>query len=507
MKDELFLGIDLGTGGCKLTVIDSKGNIIVEGKKEYPTSHPKLLYSEQNPQDWIIAFIEALNMIKNFNKIEISNISAISLDASTHNAILLDRNMQVIRPTIMWTDQRSTKEVADLEQIIGDVVFKKCYQKISTTWTLPQLLWVKNNEPENYEKISKIMFVKDYLRYWLTGSWETDYIDAQGTLLYDMDKQDWSENICKIIDLDIKSLPMLCKPTDICGKVIADAAKATGFKEGTPVIVGTSDSAIEDYAAGAIEPGQCILKLATAGNVNIMTDKPLPNPLTLTYSHVIPGMWYTVVATNTAASAMRWFRDNFCFEEVHKSALNNTNAFDLIEEEVSSIPAGSEGLIFNPYLLGERAPYWDPYLRASFIGATMAHTKRHFLRAVMEGVAFSLKDCYRIIEEMKLKVNEFIIIGGGSKGDIWSQIVCDVFGKKVIKPEVSDASYGSALLAMVGVGVFSNLKDAVKECNKISKIYLPNQRNNSSYNKLFQIYLDVHNNLSSIYKKINFLIN
>jgi xylulokinase len=504
---EIFLGIDLGTGGCKITVIDLKGNIIAEGKKEYPTSHPRLLYSEQNPQDWINAFIDALNIIKNIHKIDIKKIQAISLDASTHNAVLLDEKMKIIRPTIMWTDQRSTKEVSYLENLMGDEVFKTCYQKISTTWTLPQLLWIKNNEPDNYRKISKIMFVKDYLRYFLTGSWETDYIDAQGTLLFDMESQDWAEDICKAIDLNINTLPPLFKPTDISGKVVKKAAELTGLKEGTPVVIGTSDSAIEDYAAGAIEPGQCILKLATAGNVNIMTDRPYPNPLTLTYSHVIPGMWYTVSATNTAASAMRWFRDNFCYEEVYKSSLTNDNAFNLIEEEVASIPAGSEGLIFNPYLLGERAPYWDPFLRASFIGATMAHSRSHFLRALMEGVTFSLKDCYRVIEDMQLKVNEFIIIGGGSKGDIWSQIVCDIFGSKIIKPQVSDASYGSALLAMVGIGVFNNLKVAIHECNKISKIYTPDMDKNSLYNKLFSLYLEAHDNLSGIYKKLNFLTN
>ncbi len=508
MKDKtIFLGIDLGTGGCKISVVDEKGNIVAEGKKEYPTSHPKLLYSEQNPQDWIDAFIDALDVIKNEHKIDIAKIQAISLDASTHNAVLLDRNMQVIRPTIMWTDQRSTKEVEYLENLIGNEVFETCYQKISTTWTLPQLLWIKNNEPENYQKISKIMFVKDYLRYWLTEGWQTDYIDAQGTLLFDMNKQRWSESICKVIDLNINSLPPICRPTDISGKVTKDIAKLTGLLEGTPVVVGTSDSAIEDYAAGAIEPRQCILKLATAGNVNVMTSEPHPNPLTLTYSHVIPGMWYTVSATNTAASAMRWFRDNFCYEEVYKSKLTNNNAFNLIEEEADSIPPGSEGLIFNPYLLGERAPYWDPYLRASFIGATMAHTRGHFLRSLMEGVAFSLKDCYQVIEKMNLKVDEFIIIGGGSKGDVWSQIVCDIFGNKVIKPQISDASYGSALLSMVGIGVFKDLKVAVKKCNKISRIYTPDLDKNHIYNKLFSIYLEVHDNLSGIYKKLNFLTN
>ncbi|MCL5073249.1 MAG: FGGY family carbohydrate kinase, partial [Actinobacteria bacterium] len=242
MNNDMFLGIDLGTGGCKLTLINSAGDIIAEAKKEYPTNHPKILHSEQNPQDWIDALISALNIIESSNSINILNIKAVSLDASTHNAVILDENMNVIRPTIMWTDQRSIEEVKYLEEHYGDEIYNICYQKISTTWTLPQLLWIKNNEYENYKKISKIMFVKDYVRYWLTNSWETDYIDAQGTLLFDMEKQNWADNICNIINLDLKKLPPIYKPTDIRGSITSSASKVTGLKKGTPVIVGSSDS-------------------------------------------------------------------------------------------------------------------------------------------------------------------------------------------------------------------------------------------------------------------------
>ncbi|MDD5660195.1 MAG: xylulokinase, partial [Actinomycetota bacterium] len=454
MKKNILLGVDFGTGGCKITVIDDNGNIMAEASKEYITHHPKLQHSEQNPHDWLKSFIECLKKVKNIKDIDMDDIVAMSFDDSTHNAVLLDKNMEVIRPTIMWTDQRSVKEVEYLEKNWGEDIFKIGYQKVAPTWTLPQLLWIKNNEPHNFEKIDKIMFVKDYVRYLLTENWITDYIDAQGSLLFDIDKKKWSETLCGFIGLDPKTLPPICSPTDIVGKITKKASEITGLREGIPVICGTSDSAVEDYAAGAIEAGQCILKLATAGNVNVMTDKPFPNPLTLTYSHVIPGMWYTVSATNTAASAMRWFRDNFCYEETQKSISENINVFNLIEEEVASVSPGSKGLVFSPYLLGERAPYWDPYLRASFVGATMAHKKSHFLRALMEGVGFSLKDCYRVIEDMHLNVKEFILIGGGSKGNVWSQIICDIFGEKIIKPEVSDASYGSALLAAVGIGIF-----------------------------------------------------
>ncbi len=506
-SDILFMGIDFGTGGCKITIINPNGDIVAETSEEYETYHPKPSWCEQNPDDWFLALTCCLTKIKKSTNIDLNHIKSIALDGSTHNAVLLDKQMEVIRPTIMWTDQRSIDEVKYLEIGWGAEIFGMTYQKVSPTWTLPQLLWVKNNEPYNFQKIHRIMFVKDYIRFQLTGSWETDYVDAQGTLFYDVVKNQWSEELCRLIDLPVEVLPPLCFPTDIVGKITVKAFEITGLTEGTPVVCGTSDVTVEDYAAGAVKPGQCIIKLATAGNVNVMTAHPNPNPLTITYSHVVPDLWYTAAATNTAAYSMRWFRDNFCFEEIEKSIATNINVYQLMEDLVQFIPAGSDGLIFHPYLLGERAPYWDPYLRASFIGASMSHTKGHFIKALMEGVAFSLKDCFRLIENMNLEVSEFIIIGGGSRSDTWSQIICDVFGKKLIRPLVVDASYGSALLAGVGIGVFPDVVDAVNQCVKVDKIYEPNELNHQMYQKLFPVYLAIHNQLKNIYQDIYKIIN
>jgi len=507
IRDVLLMGIDFGTGGCKITIINPNGDVVAESSEEYETFHPKPSWCEQNPGDWLLVLTSCLSKIYNAKNIDINHVRSIAIDASTHNAVLLNQQMEVIRPTIMWTDQRCMDEVNYLEKGWGAEIFRITYQKVSPTWTLPQLLWVKNNEPDNFQKIHRIMFVKDYIRYQLTGSWETDYIDAQGTLFYDVTKNQWSEELCRVIGLPVEVLPQLCLPTDVVGKITAEASKKTGLAEGTPVICGTSDVTAEDYAAGAIKPGQCIIKLATAGNVNVMTARPNPNPLTITYSHVVPDLWYTAAATNTAAYAMRWFRDNFCFEEFEKSGETGKNVYQLMEGLALSIPTGSEGLIFHPYLLGERAPYWDPYLRASFIGASMSHTKGHFIKALMEGVAFSLKDCFRLIENMNLEVSGYILIGGGARSDTWSQIICDVFGKKLIRPAVVDASYGSALLAGIGIGLFSDVFDAVNQCVKTDKIFEPDELNHQMYQKLFPLYLAIHGQLKNIYKDIFKVIN
>ncbi len=497
----LLLGIDFGTGGCKITVIDIKGFVLAEASQDYKTYHPKPRYCEQNPDDWFSALLTCISQIK--SKVNLHSIVGLSVDASTHNAVLLDKDMNVIRPTIMWLDQRSTNEVLLLEQQYGDKIFEIGYQKVTPTWTLPQLLWIKNNEKDNFKKIDKIMFIKDYVRYQLTGTWQTDFIDAQGTLLFDMKKYSWSQELCDLIELPIQTLPPICKPTDITGVITPEAAHLTGLLEGIPVVCGTTDVTAEDYGAGAIEPGQCIIKLATAGNLNVMMAKPMPSAKTLTYSHIIPDLWYTAVATNTAASSMRWFKDTFCEAELAKADREGRSVYQLLEDEAKEIPVGAEGLLFHPYLMGERAPYWDANLRASFIGVTMAHRKGHFIRAVMEGVAFSLKDCLNLAERMSLNITEFILIGGGSKSDLWSQVVCDVLGKKVITPKITDASFGTALIAGVGIGIFHNLTNAINKCVKNGNEFIPNPEHHAYYQKQFKYYGEIRDKLRNLYLEMN----
>ena len=503
-KDGLLLGIDLGTGGCKITIIDPSGTVVLEGVKEYKTYHPHPGWSEQDPEDWYEAVCGILKSMRDNGKTDLGQrIAALSLDGSTHNAVLLDKNFKVLRPAIMWTDQRSVEESAWLEDKFGELIFKKAYQKPSPTWTLPQLMWVRKHEPKVFSQITYIMFVKDYIRYRLTGTWHTDYIEAQGTLFFDMEEQKWSKEICKIGGIPLSVLPPLVKPTDITGKITKNAASQTGLAQGTPVIAGSSDSAIEDYGAGAVKPNQCIIKLATAGNVNVMTDRPCPHPQTLTYSHVVPGMWYTVVATNTAASAKRWFRDLFCSEEVEEAKKSGRNVYELMDNKASKAPVGSDGLFFHPYLLGERAPYWDPCLRAGFAGITMQHSKAHFIRALLEGVAFSLRDCFRVIEGMGLMFEDIRLIGGGARSLLWSQIVSNVFGREVLRPSVSDASFGAALLAGVGIGIFENERQAVEKCVRIADIIKPQPEIHDKYEKLFKLYCQIHDNLAPVYSQLD----
>ncbi len=493
----VLLGIDIGTSGCKITAIDEAGKVLDEGFAEYATSHPSPGFAEQNPDDWCDAVREILSEMRSRNAFDFQNVAALAVDGSTHNAVLLDEHMHVIRPTIMWTDQRSVQQSMLLNDRYGDLVFDTAYQAAAPTWTLPQLMWLKQNEPQTLQQTRHIMFVKDYVRWRMTDQWVTDRIDAQGTLFFDMAKQSWSESLLDLVGLKTDVLPALLEPTDIAGRISEKGASEFGLPQGLPVICGSSDAAIEDYAAGAITPGSCILKLATAGNVNVMTDKPVPNTRTLTYSHIIPGMWFTVVATNSAARCQRWFRDVFYRDTQLPTGVKNIYQW-MDQLAVESCP-GAGRLMFHPYLQGERAPYWDADLRASFVGATMQHTQADFIRALLEGVVFSLRDCFRTIEQMQLPVTEFRLIGGGAKSELWSQIIADVFGKPVLRPQACDASFGSALLAGVGIGVFADQRAAVNTCLTHRDPVHPDPQNQAVYEKSIKLYYRIHDVLADVY--------
>ena len=527
---KLLLGIDYGTGGGKVTVLDETGAFVGEASTEYVTYHDHPGWSEQEPGDWWTSLKASLDKLR-AKGVDLSQVAACSLDGSTHNAVLLDADYKPVRRTIMWTDQRATAECEALRAGWSEKIFSTCYQMPAPTWTLPQMMWLKANEPEALEKTAHVLFVKDYVRYLLTGEAATDSIEAQGTLFFDMAKSAWDADLVQMAGLSLAKLPRLIAPIDIAGHVTAAAAAETGLPEGMPVVCGTSDSAVEDYGAGAVEPGDLIIKLATAGNVNSMTAAAHPHPKTLTYSHVVPGMWYSVSATNAAALCMRWLRDTFfqvksaCgLEMVQSAALQPLNAseqfnnlkvgnadrfkaaesgdlnlYSLIDREASSSPIGSNGVFFHPYLQGERCPYWDANLRASFTGVSISSTRGDFARALMEGVAFSLRDCYRTLEEMKLPVKRIFLIGGGARSRLWSEIVANVFNCTVAVPTPGDASFGACLLAGTGIGIFADVKDAVAKCLHIDRTITPDPAAAAKYDHLFTCYRRIHDALAPVY--------
>ena len=504
---KLLLGIDYGTGGCKVTVLDETGRFVGEASTEFATYHEHPGWSEQEPADWWTALCASLRKLTE-SGVDLRSVAALALDGSTHNAVLLDGKMKPVRRTIMWTDQRATAECEALRAGYGEKVFSTCFQMPAPTWTLPQMMWLKANEPEALEKTEHVLFVKDYVRYLLTGHSATDYIEAQGTLFFDMRKTAWDAELVELAGLRMSAMPEIVKPTDVVGAVSGKAAAETGLPEGCAVVCGSSDSAVEDYGAGAVEPGDLIIKLATAGNVNSMTAAPHPHPKTLTYSHIVPGMWYSVSATNAAALCMRWMRDVFYAVggPCSVTAADGTKSvppglYQLMDEEAQSSPVGANGVFFHPYLQGERCPYWDPNLRASFTGVSISTTRGDFARALMEGVAYSLRDCYGTLEEMRLPVRRIFLIGGGARSRLWSEIVCNVFNRPVAVPVPGDASFGACLLAGTGVGVFRDVKEAVAKCLHVDRTVEPDHGSAREYDRLYRCYRKIHDALAPIYRQ------
>ena len=383
-----LLGIDFGGGASKATLLSADGIVAATNTVEYPTLYPEKGFVEQNPDDWFYAACENIKAVLDKGKINPADIAAVSLDAATHTAVIMDENFNVIRNAIYWTDTRSKAETQYLKDNYSNIIEKQVMHPPDTIWTLPQLMWIKNNEPENWSKVRKILFAKDYVRHQFTGDYVTDYIEAEGSMFFDYTTLSWSKELCGILELDIDTLPKIVKPTDITGSITEEAAKKTGLVCGTPVVCGTTDTVMEVFASGGVEKGNMTVKLATAGRICVVTDKAYPNRHLINYSHISDGLWYPGTATKSCASSYRWYRDTFGGE------------YKEIDEAAARVKIGCGGLFFHPSLNGELTPYADPLLCGSFIGIRATHTKAHFTRSVLEGVALSLLHSKKTLEEI-----------------------------------------------------------------------------------------------------------
>lgn len=483
-----LLGIDFGGGASKATLIDTNGNIIADNTVEYPTLYPVANACEQNPQDWINALCENCKALISKSGIDSGDILAVAIDSATHTSLVCDSEFKPLRNAIHWTDTRSRKQADKLREELGEEIFKKSFHKPDTIWTLPQLIWLKETEPETFAKTKYIFFEKDYVRYYLTGVFCTDYIEAEGSMLFDCNKMQWDTELCYLADITVDMLPPVVKPTDIVGSVTESAAKITGLKQGTPVICGTTDTVMEVFASGAIKKGDMTIKLATAGRICVITDKPYPNQQLVNYSHIVDGLWYPGTATKSCAASYRWYRDTFGGD------------YKDLDNGAKNIPIGCDGLMFHPYLNGELTPYADPMLCGSFTGIRATHTKAHFTRAVLEGVAYSLLDCKQYLDTLNISYSEVATaIGGGTKGELWRQMISDALGVTLKTTKSSDSSLGSAMLAGIAAGVFKDPEEAVKHCVHEQDITHPNFKNNKKYCEIFNKYKKIHDALAPIY--------
>lgn len=494
-----LMGIDIGAGGLKTMVVAADGRVGGAAGVDIKTRSAHPGWSEQDPADWWLALCATVPRALAEADVAPEEIAAVAFSAGAHTPVLEDTEGRVIRPAILWSDGRSSAEAKELQEKYGAEILATGCNRPAPTWTQSQLLWLARHEPEALRRTKRLYVAKDWLRSRLTGTWEMDHTEAVGTLLFDGAKNVWSERLCAMIDWDMRKLPPIVTPTTVVGTVAPAAARASGLAAGTPVVCGSSDTSVEAYGAGAIALGAGTVKLATAGAVSIIGREPHLHPTLINYPFAVPRHWYTITATNSCASSHRWLRDRFFLEQ----GGNGAEAFAAMDQLAAAVVPGADGLLFHPYLQGERAPHWDPLLRADFVGMTFRHDRGHFVRALYEGIAFSLRDALEQLRAQKLDMAEARIIGGGAKSATWRQIVADVLGISMLVPRVTDASFGAALIAGVGVGVFPDEITAAKQCVAVIARHDPDPTRRPLYEEMYGIYRDTAKQLIDINHRLS----
>jgi xylulokinase len=450
-----LLGIDVGTGGTRALLIDESGAVVASAIHEHePFASPRSGWAEQDPHDWWKACQGAVRKLLAESGVAASEIACIGLSGQMHGAVLLDRNDEVLRPALIWCDQRTAVECRYLNDTIGPQrLVELTANPALTNFTLTKLLWVRTNEPQIWRRFHSFLLPKDYVRLRLTGVRAIDVADASGTLLLDVVHRRWSDAMLDAVGLNPDCLPALYESQEIVGRVTESAAACTGLKVGTPVVAGAGDQAAGATGMGIVRPGDVSATIGTSGVVFAASDAPVTDPAGRlhTFCHAIPGRWHVMGVTQAAGLSLRWLRDNFA----------QSSNYDQLTSEAAKVPPGSEGVLWAPYLMGERTPHLDPDARAALLGLAADHTRAHVVRAILEGVAFSLKDTLTIFRELGIPVKAIRLGGGGARSSLWRQIQADVYGQGVeIVQAEEGAAYGAALLAGVGAGIWSSVDAA-----------------------------------------------
>jgi xylulokinase len=464
MKAHL-IGIDVGTGSTKTVLVDETGSVVATAvSQEYPLVSSRPGWAEQDPEHWWQAAIAGVRQVIGSSGVSPSSIRAVGLSGQMHGSVFLDRDNRVVRPAILWCDQRTADACAWITRTVGK---KRLIELVSnpalTGFTAPKIIWVRTHEPRTYERISKVLLPKDYVRFRLTGEFATDVSDASGTLLLDVRRRRWSTDMLRLLAIPREWMPSCHESTAVTGAVTKIAAEVTGIPEGTPVVGGGGDQAAQAVGSGIVRRGLVSVTIGTSGVVFAHSDRPRTDPLGRlhTFCHAVPGKWHLMGVMLSAGGALRWLRDLCCDEEKRQAQQASVDPYELMTARASEIPAGAEGVSFLPYLSGERTPHADPHARGAFIGLSLRHTRAHLIRAVMEGVGFGLRDSLEIMRDLGIPMESIRLSGGGARSAVWRRMLCDMFNAPVCAMTVAEgASHGAALLAGVGAGVFPDVPAA-----------------------------------------------
>ncbi|MHC4421175.1 MAG: xylulokinase [Planctomycetota bacterium] len=461
-----LLGIDVGTGGCKALLIDTAGAVIATATTDYPLSTPKPLWSEQDPHDWWTATATSIQKVLQAAGLHANQVAGVGLTGQMHGLVALDRAGDVLRPAILWNDQRCAAECEAIHRQLGtDTVLAMAGKPALASFTAPKILWVQEHEPQVFGAMAKVLLPKDYIRFRLTGAYLSDVADASGTLLFDVGRRAWSHETIDALAIPRAWLPEVTESVAASAAVSAEGAEHTGLLEGTPVIAGAGDQAAEAVGCGITEHGAVSVTIGTSGVVFAATETvrlDLEGRLHA-YCHAIPGMWHVMGVMLSAGGSLRWYRDTLGRDEIDRARRAGVDPYDLLIEDAGGVPPGCDGLLFLPYLTGERTPHPDPRARGAFVGLTLRHGKAHLTRAVMEGVTFGLKDSLELTRALGIPVERVRVSGGGARSAMWRQMMADVFGVEVVTVNtVHGAAFGAALLAGVGTGCYGSVPDAAR---------------------------------------------
>ena len=487
-----LLGIDVGTGGTRAVLVDSGGRLLSAATAEHaPMSSPQMGWAEQSPDDWWRASCEAIQECLGKSSTPASEIAGIGLTGQMHGLVLLDARDQVIRPALLWCDQRTDEECREITQRVGaQRLIELTANPALTGFTLPKIWWVQRHEPQLWERVRSLMLPKDYVRFRLTGSRAIDVADASGTLMFDVVHRRWSKPMLDISQVSEALLPRVFESPQISGEVNEEGARLSGLRVGIPVAAGAGDQAAGAVGMGIVKPGAVSATIGTSGVVFAATSKPVlePRGRIHTFCHAIPDRWHVMGVTQGAGLSLRWFRDQF-----GAGKDDGRDPYDRLVEEAAKTPPGAEGLLWAPYLMGERTPHLDPNARGALAGITAQHTRAHVIRAILEGVAFSLRDSLTLFQEIGVPIESIRLGGGGARSPLWQQIQADIYGMPVEVLEADEgAAYGAALLAGVGMGHWASVDVACETAVRVAKRVQPNpktvMRMNSQYAEYRKLY-------------------
>jgi xylulokinase len=483
------LSIDLGTSSCKLSLLDPAGTVSGTASSVYPTHSPFSGWAEQDPEEWLAAVRSASHKLLRETDIDAAKISIIVLTSAAHIGVLIDKEGNSIRRALLWSDQRSKYEVAELRLSMGDEIFRQTFNQVSTTWTLAHFAWIKKNDPVAWQRIDRVALSKDYLLFHLTGRWITDHATAVSSMLCSAVDASWSNALCDHAGIDLAMLPEIRKASDIVGKLNQHGAELLGLPMGIPVMNGTLDSAMETFGAGALYPGDYAIRIGTAGGIHVIKDSPRPDRNLLTYPYLTEGCWYSQAGTSSAGSSVGW-----ALEAAGQQ--RSTERFAAFDRTAAEAPPGSEGLFFHPYLSGERTPYWNADLRGTFSGISFRHKEAHFARAVLEGIAFSLCDALLSLKAEKELPQRIRVVGGGTFDSLLMTVLSSVLNRELLGMRDIDSSYGAALFGLTRtVGLeWKNLLRAENE-----ELYRPDKKAAKLYESHFRIYRKYAKNLILMY--------